>query len=131
MRYDEFNEHNSKVRHRSYWLMANAEKIGAGHKPHFIDESKGGSLIPIPVAESAGEVASQGMGAVARKDDDAFTLYSSGEKFDPYSLPIYRDPNRRAKQIALTPAAFTIDATLIGAVIALYNAPEILAGLSR
>ena len=131
MRYNEFNEHNSKIRRRSYWLMLNAERISAGHKPHFLDQRDRASLIAIVVSESPGGVPVEGMGAVARQDDDVFTLYSDSQKLDPYSLPIYQDPNRRAKQIALTPVSLTIDATLIGAALALYNAPQILAALSR
>jgi hypothetical protein len=131
VRYNEFNEHNSKIQHRSYWLMANAERVSAGRKPHFLDERDRASLSATVVSESPGGVPLEGMGAVARQDEDVFTLYSESQKLDPYSLPIYQDPNRRAKQIALTPVALTIDASLIGAALALYNAPQILAALSR
>ena len=35
VRYDGFNEHNSKNQRRSYWLMSNAERLGPVVSPIF------------------------------------------------------------------------------------------------
>jgi len=56
-----------------------------------------------------------------------FTLYSNGHELGAYELPVYSDGIGRAEQVALTPVAAKIDATVFagaGVVIGFYVLAE-------
>jgi hypothetical protein len=134
VQYDESSDTGNKTRPRCYWLEPNTPRVNRERKPHFASPKESEGLIPIPVTEGSTNASPPGLMdlyAVARRDDDFFTLYSSKGPLDPYKLPAYVGASRRVKQVLLTPAALGIDATIVGAVIGYYSAPGILAGLNR
>lgn len=134
VQYDESTDTDNKSRPRCYWLEPNTLRVNRERKPHFMSPSETKGLIPIPVTEAAPnptQPAFMELYAVARRDDDFFTLYSGKEQLDPYKLPTYIGASRRVKQVLLTPFAVGVDATIVGAVVGYYSAPEIFANLSR
>jgi hypothetical protein len=130
--YDETTDKDTKVERRQYWLERDNITVNRERKPHFVSARAAEGLKKIPVEEEApaGTAGKEDLVVVARQDDDFFTLYSGGEKLDPYKLPAYPDPSRRAKQVLLTPLAVTLDATIIGAVMGAYWSPYMLASLN-
>jgi hypothetical protein len=134
VQYDELSDTDNKTRPCCYWLEPNTIRVNRERKPHFVSAKESEGLIPIPVTEAPPNSIPPGfmeLYAVARRDDDVFTLYSGKEQLDPYQLPTYIGASRRVKQILLTPFAVEFDATIIGAVIGYYAAPQILASLNR
>jgi hypothetical protein len=129
VRYDESTEKTGAISARCYWLETNTERINLGYKPHFssLKLTEGLEAIPISKMAPGSPVPSKASFAVAmQEDDDSFTLYHGGEQLESYKLPTYVEPSRRVKQILLTPLALAGDATVIGAVIGLYCAPDLL-----
>jgi hypothetical protein len=112
VQYDELSDTHNKTRPRSYWLGPNTIRVTKAPP----------NSIPPGFME---------LYAVAPRNDYLFTLYSGKEQLDPYQLPMYIGASRRVKQILLTPFAVAVDATIAGAVIAVIDAPWILAGLNR
>jgi hypothetical protein len=91
-------------------------------------------LLPVAVGKTGAppaHPASVELRAVARPYDNCFTLYSGEEKLEPYKLPTYVGGSQTVKQVMLTPFAVAIDATIDGAIIGYYSAPQIFADLSR
>jgi hypothetical protein len=133
VQYDESRDGGS-IRPRCYWLEPNTVRVNRERKPHFVSASETRPLIPIPVMETPPSPPPPGLNglyAVARHDDDFFSLYSGKEPPDPYKLPTYTASSQRVKQVVLTPFAVTIDATIIGAATSYYWAPQLLANLNR
>jgi hypothetical protein len=133
VQYDESKDAGARIGPRYYWLEPNTLRVNRERKPHFVSASATNGLLPIAVGEAAGSPTQSGMHlyAVARHDDNNLTLYSGKEQLDPYKLPTYVGASRRVKQVLLTPFSVGVDTTMVGAVIAYYSAPQILASLSR
>lgn len=134
MQYRESKDGDTNTRPRCYWLEPNTLRVNRNRKPLFVSAKTTSGLTPIPVGE--GPPASPNSGpkqlyVMIVDGDGFFTLYSGTEKLDPYNLPVYTGSSQRVKQILLTPFSVVVDATIIGAVIGYYSAPQIFAGLSR
>jgi hypothetical protein len=109
-------------------------RVSGNRKPHFVSVKTEAGLTPVPVREVATSPTQPGLAelyAVAGYDDDFFTLYSGLKRLDPYKLPNYTGKSQRVKQVLLTPLAVGVDATIVGAVVAVYSAPQILTSLNR
>ncbi len=120
VQYDELKDLENAVRTRSYWLGQNMLRANPDREPHFVSAKKSRGLIPIPITETPPTNTLSGslkFYAVARRDDDFFTLYSGDGPPDPFQLPRYRDPTQKVKQIALTPLTVGVDAAVVGAVV--------------
>ena len=134
VQYDESEAGDTNCRPRCYWLEPNAERIGHQSKPHFVGGRMTGGLTPIPVIEAVAPPAQGGfkqLYAVAGRDDEFFTLYCGAERLDPYQLPQYIGSSQKITQVLLTPFTLVIDATIVGAVIGYYSAPQIFASWNR
>ena len=134
VQYDEWNEGDAGVRARCFWLEPNIARVSQDRKPHFVSDNVTNGLMTVQVSDSPEGSAPTGamdVHAVARPDQDSFTLYVGDEELAPYSLPFYRGSSQKVKQVLLTPFAVAVDLTIVGAVIAYFSAPEILSGLSR
>ena len=134
VQYSEAEDGDTKTRRRYYWLEPNTLRVNRNRKPHFVSANTAHGLTPLPVCESAPNPPDAGptqLSVVIGHGDDYFTLYSGTERLDAYKLPVYPGSSQRVKQILLTPFAVTVDATIIGAVISYYSAPQILSGLNR
>jgi hypothetical protein len=138
VQYDEFKDPEGIIRTRSYWLGQNMLRENPDREPHFVSARQSRGLVPIPVSEVPPTNTLSGslkFYAVARRDDDFFTLYSGNGPPDPFELPKYKDPTQKMKQIALTPLAVGVDTTvfsaIFGAYMAVYALPEYLVSLNR
>ena len=134
VQYDESEDGAPTGRSRCYWLEPNMRRVSGNRKPHFVSVKAEAGLTPVPVREAAmspTQLRLTELYAVARCDDDFFTLYSGKESLDPYKLPNYAGKSQRVKQVLLTPLAVGVDATIVGAVVAVYSAPQILTSLNR
>lgn len=134
VQYSESKDENTNSHPRCYWLDTNTVRINRHRKPHFVSAKNASGLTPVPVSGSSSNTTAAATGALwvsIDPDRDSFTLYSGAEKLDAYELPVYAGSSQRIKQVLLTPFAVAIDATIVGAVIGFYSAPQILAGLSR
>lgn len=135
VQYDERQDSDDHIRARCYWLDRNNATVNQNQKPDFVSPPSAGTLVPIPVQETPTNSPVDGLHglyAVARRDADFFILYSDREELDRYHLPVYSGGrSQRVKQVLLTPFALTVDATIVGAVLAYSAAPSILSGLNR
>ena len=138
VQYDELKAPENTTRTRSYWLGQNMLRENPDREPHFVSAKKSRGLIPITITETPPPATvsdSLKTYAVARRDDDFFTLYSGSGPPDPFELPKYKDPTQRVKQIALTPLTLGFDATVFGTVCGAcacyYALPQILMSLNR
>jgi hypothetical protein len=134
VQYDELKDPENIRRTRSYWLGQNMLRENPDREPHFVSAKKSRGLIPIPITETPPTNTLSGslkFYAVARRDDNFFTLYSGGRLPDPFELPKYKDPTQKVKQIALTPFTVGVDTAVIGAVAFVYALPQILVSLNR
>jgi hypothetical protein len=132
--YDEARDTDKKIRTRFYWLGPNISRVNRELKPQFVSSKERVGLLEIAVAESSRTPARPSLmelRAVARREDEFFTLYTGNEQLEAYKYPTYVGGFRRVKQVLLTPFAIAIDATIIGGVIGYYSAPQILGSLNR
>jgi hypothetical protein len=93
------------------------------HKPYFVSTNEAQTLIPIPLVPahvSPAPAGVQGLYAVARSEDDCFTLWLNEEELNPYKLPRYSGSSQTVKQVLLTPGAVAVDLTIVGAILAIY-----------
>lgn len=119
VQYDKLTVPENTTRTRSYWLGQYMTLANPDREPHFVSAKKSRGLTPIPITDSLTNSAPPDplkLFAVARPDDDFFTLYLGNGPSDPYQLPKYKDPTQRVKQIALTPMAVGTDVTVFGAI---------------
>ena len=134
VQYDESKDGDAEIRPRCYWLDPNTLRVNRDRKPHYVSSRATEGLTPITVSKDVVHPTQPGfveLYAVAGYNDDFFTLYSGEKQLDPYKLPTYNGTSQRVKQVLLTPFAVGVDATIIGAVVACYSAPQIFAGLNR
>jgi hypothetical protein len=134
VQYDELKDPENTTRTRSYWLGQNMLRENPDREPHFVSAKKSRGLIPIPISETPPTntlSASLKFYAVARRDDNFFTLYSGNAPPDPFELPKYNDPTQKVKQIALTPLTVGVDTTVCVAVACYFALPQILASLNN
>ena len=134
VQYDELKDPENTVRTRSYWLGQNMLRENPDREPHFVSAKQSRGLIPIPVSETPPTNTLSGslkFYAVARREDDFFTLYSGSGPPDPFELPKYKDPTQKVKQIALTPLTVGVDTTVLAGVLFVTALPQILVGLNR
>jgi hypothetical protein len=120
--YDETSENSTAIKRRAYWAERNADKVAAGVQPRFVSGSAAQDLPVVPVIDASASSPTssyQGLYAVVATDGLSFTLYPGDKEPVIYKLPAYfAGPGQRAKQVLLTPFAVAVDATLVGAVVA-------------
>jgi len=118
--YDELRN-SGRVRPRAYFVLQNERRTDMAKKPRFVDpaNARNGVLVPMFVQNVMNPPAQRVYAVVSHQN---FELYSSGSSLGTYDLPVYRDAVSTAEQIAITPLAVTIDATLVGSVAFLYLA---------
>jgi hypothetical protein len=122
VQYDELGEGDNYVRRRSYWAARNAWQTRNTRKPVFVDAREAIGLAPVPTVKPARAATLENSGdcfAVVSTNVNVFVLYCQGEEPTVYELPNYNDNHlQRVKQVALTPAAVAVDATVVGAAVA-------------
>jgi alpha-D-ribose 1-methylphosphonate 5-phosphate C-P lyase len=120
VQYDEVRENHGRIRRRAYLLGANAGRIDANKKPHFIDPTRISAPRAIPTGESLSFVANAGPGfstfATVTNGSRDFTIYRPGREESIYALPVYEDRSSTGVRLALTPFAVVGDAALFGAI---------------
>jgi hypothetical protein len=117
VQYDAVWERNGEVHRRAYLLKPNSKRVASGHKPVFIDPAKAGPQAAIQLfPPAAGEASPFEVYAVCSSNFCTFTLHRGGQILGPCDLPVYKDRNETAKQVALTPLAVTGDASMVAAV---------------
>ena len=136
VRYDERQDSDDRIQPRCYWLERSSSTVNGRQKPKFVPlKTCAAVLVPIPVHETSTNEPSaslHGLYAVAQPNQDSFTLYAGRDELEQYHLPVYSgDRSQKIKQVALTPVAVAVDATIVGAVIGYYAAPSILQGFNR
>lgn len=134
VQYDERREKDQRVRTRCFWLESNFSRANPGGKPHFVPSGLTNGLAAIPVCEVRSNrppAGLDGLYAIAKSNDQHFTLYSGKEQLDVYNLPFYTERSQKIKQVLLTPGAVAVDIITIGAAMGYASAPEILRGFNR
>ena len=120
--YDEASEGTSNVQRRAYWLEPNAVAVMSGRQPRFVSLTKAPDLVAVPVTDNlAGHPPSayRGLYAAVSTNGQSFSLCLSEKEPTPYDLPVYyAGSGQRVKQVLLTPFTVAIDATIVGAVLA-------------
>jgi hypothetical protein len=120
--YDEQSEGAPAVQRRAYWLEPNAIKVTTDRKPRFVPIAKGRELAVVPVTDNPNNASAssyQGLYAVVATDGQSFSLCLAEKEATVYKLPVYHaGSGQKVKQVLLTPFAVAVDATLVGAVLA-------------
>ena len=121
VQYDELGEGDNYVRRRSYWAARNAWQTRNARKPNFADPREANGLTAIPTVTATPAATMTNWGgcyAIMSTNVNAFVFYCPGEEPAAYELPRYNDDHlQRVKQVALTPAAVAVDATIVGAAV--------------
>jgi hypothetical protein len=115
VQYDAEYERNGDIHRRAFYLEPNIKRVAAGQKPVFVNPAKVGpqSVIPILPRPAAGEPRPE-LFAVCSSNFCTFTLYRRKEVLGPCDLPVFKDREETAKQVALTPLTVTGDITVVG-----------------
>jgi hypothetical protein len=117
VQYDASFERNGDLRRQAYYLEPNVQRIAAGQKPVFTEASKAGALNLISIFSQPPTNGPQPeLYAVCTSNQCQFTVYRPGEAFGPCDLPVYKDQQETATQLALTPLAVTGDASIVAAI---------------
>lgn len=120
--YDASYEHDGKVRRLAYYVEPNMERIGKRQKPVFVNPTKAGSQIIIPIlAPAKAQEPKPQLYAVYLPNDSAFSIYCRGEEvLGPCELPVFKDPRLTAEQVALTPLTVVGDGSIVGACVGFF-----------
>jgi len=121
--YDEASEGSTTIQRRSYWLERNASNVVAERQPSFISATNLQDLAAVPVADNPASPPTatyQGLYAVVSTNGQSFALYPGNKEPTVYRLPMYYTTSgQRVKQVLLTPFAVAVDATVVGAIVAI------------
>jgi hypothetical protein len=126
--YQEASGRHDRGRIRAYRLYQNASRMEQGRPPRFLRIDSTIGLEPVPVYHAANAVPASPtppLYAIVSGDKVWFTLYANGAAVGSYSLPAYGGGLGTMERIALTPLAFTADATIVGGAIAAVAAAEV------
>ncbi|HXT12939.1 MAG TPA: hypothetical protein VN873_15360 [Candidatus Angelobacter sp.] len=116
--YNEYAERSDTTHARAYWLNQNENLIENRHAPHFVSTNSMFCLAAVPVfASPPNEKPAPSTYAVVDATRQSFTLYSDTTDPAPHDLPHYNDGKGKVEKFFLTPAAITVDATLVGGVL--------------
>jgi hypothetical protein len=111
---------------RAFWLYENLESIRMRSHPQFVSPAAAAGLQAVPVypSKQAAKAASPAdLYGVLLDDQVQFELYSGERALGTFTLPSYRDPGGRLKQVLLTPFALVFDAATIAVVAVLVTSP--------
>jgi hypothetical protein len=117
VQYDALYEHSGDLHRRAYFLEANVKRVASGKKPIYIDPANAGPQTVIPIIpHSATNGLRPELYAVCSSNFCTFTIHRQGEVLGPCELPVYKDKQETAAQVALTPLAVTGDVTVVAVV---------------
>jgi hypothetical protein len=116
--YDEYAERSGTAHTRAYWLNENEKLIENRRAPHFVHTNSVFCLPAVPVFPSPPDrTPVPATYAMADISGQSFTLYSDNDPPASHDLPHYNDGKGKVEKFFLTPAAMTVDATLLGAML--------------
>ena len=122
VQYDGLSPWTDSVERRTYFLRENAGRIAERKKPRFAASNATNKAVAIPIFHGSDLAAHResinGTCASTSSEGNSFTIFQMNRPPDgPYYLPAYRGSGT-LKLVALTPITVTLDASIVGGVVA-------------